>query len=153
MVVSFIKILFMSSVSVAEEEKKSGTFSPQIDAHACHGMLEAKLDGFAQICTDVECSTSANAVSSRDVVIQEVDAPEIKSNENFKQISKMDLLCVSCKQLLFSPVVLNCGHGTSFFFSEKMLLPIHSVVFERRIELSRHSNLGAFFSILQVLSH
>ncbi|XP_038694817.1 E3 ubiquitin-protein ligase PRT1-like isoform X2 [Tripterygium wilfordii] len=33
-----------------------------------------------------------------------------KLNESCKQISIADVLCIACKQLLFRPVVLNCGH-------------------------------------------
>jgi hypothetical protein len=33
------------------------------------------------------------------------------SAENCKQITVADVLCAACKQLLFRPVALNCGHG------------------------------------------
>ncbi|KAK9053363.1 hypothetical protein SSX86_029996 [Deinandra increscens subsp. villosa] len=32
------------------------------------------------------------------------------SSRTYKQISVSDVLCAACKQLLFRPVVLNCGH-------------------------------------------
>ncbi|KAK3013429.1 hypothetical protein RJ639_010241 [Escallonia herrerae] len=35
-------------------------------------------------------------------------------NGSCKQVSVGDVLCASCKQLLFRPVVLNCGHGEQF---------------------------------------
>ncbi|KAK4785514.1 hypothetical protein SAY86_002203 [Trapa natans] len=100
----------MSFALAAEEEKKIGTFSPQIDGHMYHQISEEKLNGSSQSCESAECSISANAVSSCNVVIQEEDSPEIRLNKNSKQISKSDLLCVSCNQLLFRPTVLNCGH-------------------------------------------
>lgn len=31
-----------------------------------------------------------------------------------KKVSVADVLCMECKQLLFRPVVLNCGHGRLF---------------------------------------
>lgn len=34
-----------------------------------------------------------------------------KNNKVSNQISKDDLLCSACKELLVRPVVLNCGHG------------------------------------------
>lgn len=34
-----------------------------------------------------------------------------KNNKVSKRISKDDLLCSACKELLVRPVVLNCGHG------------------------------------------
>nr|GEZ67979.1 E3 ubiquitin-protein ligase PRT1-like isoform X1 [Tanacetum cinerariifolium] len=32
------------------------------------------------------------------------------SAKNYKQITVADVLCAACKQLLFRPVALNCGH-------------------------------------------
>lgn len=37
--------------------------------------------------------------------------PPNELNDNCKQISIVDVLCTTCKQLLIHPVVLNCGHG------------------------------------------
>lgn len=34
------------------------------------------------------------------------------SSVNCHQISVCDVLCTLCKELLFRPIVLNCGHGT-----------------------------------------
>lgn len=34
--------------------------------------------------------------------------------EYCKQVSVADVLCLACKQLLFRPLVLNCGHGILF---------------------------------------
>lgn len=33
-----------------------------------------------------------------------------------KVVSVADLLCAACNSLLFRPVVLNCGHGSLYFF-------------------------------------
>ncbi|XP_031373463.1 E3 ubiquitin-protein ligase PRT1 [Punica granatum] len=101
----------MREIQILEEEKSTRTFSPQFDALVCHGTEEAKVDGSSQSCTtSTQCGSSLQAVSSRDVAIQEENAPQVKLNENSKQISRSDVLCVSCKQLLFRPIVLNCGH-------------------------------------------
>ncbi|PKI64802.1 hypothetical protein CRG98_014798 [Punica granatum] len=101
----------MREIQILEEEKSTRTFSPQFDALVCHGTEEAKVDGSSQSCTtSTQCGSSLQAVSSRDVAIQEENAPQVKLNENSKQISRSDVLCESCKQLLFRPIVLNCGH-------------------------------------------
>ncbi|KAL9360798.1 hypothetical protein Peur_048921 [Populus x canadensis] len=42
--------------------------------------------------------------------VEENNLPEDKSNRNCKQVSIADVQCSTCKQLLFHPVVLNCGH-------------------------------------------
>lgn len=43
-----------------------------------------------------------------------VDEKKLPQNELCLQqkISVADVMCTMCKQLLFHPVVLNCGHGT-----------------------------------------
>ncbi|KAJ0053318.1 hypothetical protein Pint_01563 [Pistacia integerrima] len=48
--------------------------------------------------------------SVRTVAAMKKKFPENKLN-NCKQISIADVKCTACKQLLFNPVVLNCGHG------------------------------------------
>lgn len=49
--------------------------------------------------------------------VEENNLPEDKSNRNCKQVSIADVQCSTCKQLLFHPVVLNCGHGILFHFN------------------------------------
>ena len=36
------------------------------------------------------------------------------SSKIFQHVSIVDVLCALCKQLLFRPAALNCGHGTPF---------------------------------------
>ncbi|XP_062078720.1 E3 ubiquitin-protein ligase PRT1 isoform X2 [Humulus lupulus] len=40
----------------------------------------------------------------------EMNIPKEQHNGNFKQVTVEDVLCATCKQLLFRPMVLNCGH-------------------------------------------
>lgn len=42
-----------------------------------------------------------------------VTSEELNNARTYEQISVSDVLCSACKELLFRPVVLNCGHGTS----------------------------------------
>lgn len=54
--------------------------------------------------------------------------PQIKHHGQQK-ISFSDVMCAACKQLLFRPVVLNCGHGILcilFFFSFLTYLAINN---------------------------
>lgn len=121
---------------VAEEEMKKGIFSPQFNAQACvhwgdpasfstmdfesntsldpsstrkgepNTNLELLLPDSpfqdCSACTLIE-SSDGNSDVIRNVAIEE---------KNCKQVSVTDVLCSACKQLLFHPVVLNCGHGT-----------------------------------------
>lgn len=121
---------------VAEEEKERGIFSPQLNTQACvpwgdpasfstmdfesnsssdpsstrtgepYTNLELLLsDSHFQdcgACTQIEIS-DGNSDVIRNVAFEE---------KNCKQVSVADVLCSACKQLLFQPVVLNCGHGT-----------------------------------------
>ncbi|XP_062148287.1 E3 ubiquitin-protein ligase PRT1 isoform X3 [Alnus glutinosa] len=117
-----------------EEEMKKGVFSPQFNAQACvhwgdpasfstmdfesntslvpsstrkgepHTNLELLLpDSLFQdcgACTLIEISDGNSDVIGN-VAIEE---------KNCKPVSVADVLCSACKQLLFRPVVLNCGH-------------------------------------------
>ncbi|KAL3716219.1 hypothetical protein ACJRO7_007905 [Eucalyptus globulus] len=46
----------------------------------------------------------------RDIIVEEESAHPIGSDQSCKQITASDVLCAECKQLLFHPVALNCGH-------------------------------------------
>lgn len=59
---------------------------------------------------DSPCIPSSQQPADAKVInVHENDLPE--NNKVSKQISKDDLLCLSCEKLLVRPVVLNCGHG------------------------------------------
>lgn len=64
-----------------------------------------------------ECSNNAGSLLSSE---EPRDAKAL--DENNKQISKDDLLCLACKELLVRPVVLNCGHGIITFLIYLLLL-------------------------------
>jgi len=53
---------------------------------------------------------------SESITVKEPTLPE-NGLENGKrqQVSVDDVLCVVCKELLFQPAVLNCGHGWNFY--------------------------------------
>lgn len=107
---------------MSEEEKKTGFFSPQFDDYA-HGS-EAKFDhpGSSSSYNTISLvanplnsgsSTSMGQPSSESFGTHSVKGENLPSNNHSGQqkISVADVTCPACKQLLFHPVVLNCGHG------------------------------------------
>lgn len=66
------------------------------------------------------------------VSVEEKNLPQNKPHGNGNCVLIADVQCVACKQLLFHPVVLNCGHGITFYtliisplIYYQVLLPIH----------------------------
>ncbi|KAM6591996.1 hypothetical protein CsatA_014601 [Cannabis sativa] len=53
---------------------------------------------------DENCKTAGTGTAN------EMNIPKEQHKGNFKQITMEDVLCAGCKQLLFRPMVLNCGH-------------------------------------------
>ncbi|XP_060970644.1 E3 ubiquitin-protein ligase PRT1 [Cannabis sativa] len=53
---------------------------------------------------DENCKTAGTETAN------EMNIPKEQHKGNFKQITMEDVLCAGCKQLLFRPMVLNCGH-------------------------------------------
>ncbi|KAL3716216.1 hypothetical protein ACJRO7_007905 [Eucalyptus globulus] len=45
-----------------------------------------------------------------DITVQDENAHPVGSDQSCKKITALDVLCAECKQLLFHPVALNCGH-------------------------------------------
>ncbi|CAH2052630.1 unnamed protein product [Thlaspi arvense] len=95
---------------VLKDEQEMACFSPQIDEPKA--IDESVCSEGSQVVSDKrkveeERSNAANE-EHKDAKILENVLP--KNNEVSKQISKDDLLCLACKELLVRPVVLNCGH-------------------------------------------
>lgn len=66
-------------------------------------------------CTDQLMSIAHEGESETNVTpVEGKTLPQDKLNIQQK-ISVADVMCTMCKQLLFHPVVLNCGHGTHAF--------------------------------------
>ncbi|XP_041005408.1 E3 ubiquitin-protein ligase PRT1 [Juglans microcarpa x Juglans regia] len=119
---------------ILEEEKETGIFSPQFNFQAYnHGGNLASLS-----IMDFESKLPSDSLSTRkgepyanlellnsDSQVQDdgvcalieihngnsevIGNVSLKENTS-KQVSVSDVLCLACKQLLFCPVVLNCGH-------------------------------------------
>ncbi|KAF3435993.1 hypothetical protein FNV43_RR23085 [Rhamnella rubrinervis] len=114
-------------LQILEEEKEIGSFSPQFDADAYNSQSKRDLENSACGEPCVEQLESSSYILANDANIPEQTSdenPEVTGiaidrekktpqnwhNGNCKQISIEDVLCAACKQLLFRPVVLNCGH-------------------------------------------
>ncbi|XP_010513757.1 PREDICTED: E3 ubiquitin-protein ligase PRT1-like [Camelina sativa] len=112
---------------VLKEEQEQDCFSPQIDVvfDKENAKDESGCSGDSLNVSDKqkveECSNAMKlCISSSNPCIpsnqEPTDARSHNAHENdllnnaSKQISKDDLLCSACKELLVRPVVLNCGH-------------------------------------------
>lgn len=127
---------------VLEEEKKSGFYSPQFDPNTCESQAKFGHSGIPSSFSIINpVSNSCNAGTSECMeqsgsTVHEGDKGTICSEPSSdrepeitgtlvegkrlpqdelvlqQEISVADVKCTMCKQLLFHPVVLNCGHGT-----------------------------------------
>lgn len=106
----------------AEEERESDYQSPQFENDLvvskssevdCAQDVTSKLQ-------ELSIQDSSRVIShEHDTVIQPVSSSETPSNEtntveSTKKVLVSDLECGVCKQLLYRPIVLNCGHGKPF---------------------------------------
>ncbi|XP_015892584.3 E3 ubiquitin-protein ligase PRT1 [Ziziphus jujuba] len=116
-------------LQVLEEEKENDCFSPQLDAHAHNLQADQdlenpackessatmkQLDSISHISdngtTVPEQGTNGNPEATGIAIDIDKNFPQNQHSGNCKQISVADVLCAACKQMLFCPVVLNCGH-------------------------------------------
>lgn len=123
-----------------EEEEKMGFFSPQCDAHTCGSQVVLDRLGSSPSCTAINQASDSFTTVSFDCTEQSASTthkgdegimyseqtvdraaevtgtpvegkklPQDQHNQ-LPNILAADLMCTMCKQLLFHPVVLNCGH-------------------------------------------
>ncbi|XP_020248543.1 E3 ubiquitin-protein ligase PRT1-like isoform X3 [Asparagus officinalis] len=89
-------------VEVLEEEKRLNVFSPQFE----NSMITEDSDASEEIQKSTEDLKASKVITSKEPCPPET-GPEIGKH---KQVSVDDVLCELCKELLFQPSVLNCGH-------------------------------------------
>ncbi|XVF32208.1 hypothetical protein REPUB_Repub17cG0062200 [Reevesia pubescens] len=128
---------------ILEEEKRVGRFSPEFNCHACESQADGELNYLgspAHSSASSECPSTNKEKFSKPAGELEShyngtnrtkensagDLNKIKpvAGEEKDQLSVADLPCTACKQLLFRPVVLNCGHvycQTCIIVSAEML--------------------------------
>lgn len=54
------------------------------------------------------------------ISVEKQDLCQDKCNQTIKKVPVNDVLCAACKQLLFRPVVLNCGHGMCLLYLDNL---------------------------------
>lgn len=100
-----------------EEEEKMGFFSPNFDdlgaSHAKEESCNINVQSSIASNQDNGCGASSTAGGIDDSLLQ------TSSNDISPTILIADVLCATCKQLLFRPAVLNCGH----VYCENCLVP------------------------------
>lgn len=120
----FVYLLF------PEEETKADCYSPQFDgdnlgsSSSCYsGNPISNPQNVSLSASKEQCSAETQEkhkvmICSKDVYEVTPEAfgssGQVKlmpQNHREQKISVADVMCSSCKQLLFHPVVLNCGHG------------------------------------------
>ncbi|MED6212517.1 hypothetical protein PIB30_084166 [Stylosanthes scabra] len=119
---------------VLEEEKELGCFSPQFDAETCGSQSKIDNPGSSpsgatkdplpnssnsESCECKEKSGSSNHEGKEGCIISEVmgtpsiEGKKVPENDKHNQQQKItiaDVICTKCNQMLFHPIVLNCGH-------------------------------------------
>lgn len=113
-----------------EEERKIDCFSPEFNFHACESQVDGEVNylgspACSPACLDSPPTRKENLMKPAGKVESHCngvtwrrensngDLNQIKpvAGKEKDQVSVADFLCTVCKQLLFRPVVLNCGHG------------------------------------------
>ncbi|XVF21396.1 hypothetical protein REPUB_Repub12eG0086900 [Reevesia pubescens] len=113
---------------ILEEEKRDGCSSPEFNGHACESQagefnylrIPSHSSAFSEspsigkeklgkLAGQVESNYNGTIPTKEN---SDGDLNKVKpvAEEEKDQVSVADLLCSACKQLLFRPVVLNCGH-------------------------------------------
>lgn len=125
---------------IMEEEKRTGYFSPQLGAHLCGSHTNEELNhmGTPTESSSLDtCSTSKGERGNMDqseldtsgktgnISVEKQDLCADNHNQTMKKVSVNDVLCAACKQLLFRPVVLNCGH---VYCESCIILPMDKMV-------------------------
>ncbi|KAK6914271.1 Zinc finger, ZZ-type [Dillenia turbinata] len=112
---------------VIEQEKKIGCYLVESDGQVSGLHFKEELNSLGKKCTSTTvgsseiAGTNNPAIAATTLESLEVtkdrnsnkNGPEESDTEHgtdAQQISVADFLCIGCKQLLFRPVVLNCGH-------------------------------------------
>lgn len=129
-----------------EQEKKDGVFSPQLNAYAVNSQTNKQPELLAEAGHSCEggCqsnsypestmeqsdsvpivhdygTTTSRSTSEKGSEPNPTDAEDkcFSQNEDgaCRQLLFTDVLCAGCSQLLFHPVVLNCGHGMILIYN------------------------------------
>ncbi|XP_052170304.1 E3 ubiquitin-protein ligase PRT1 [Diospyros lotus] len=158
---------------ILEEEKEIGFFSPELDDLLGAPLANKELDHLDNQAQSFTKSTWDNlsahpsinrngdpyanmGQSERAPVVQdngsctielkEKRMPQRNCNGTWNQVSVDDVLCPACKQLLFRPVVLNCGH----VFCEACIIPSDETI---RCHVCQNMDPSGFLKVVLQLDH
>ncbi|XP_058207087.1 E3 ubiquitin-protein ligase PRT1-like isoform X2 [Rhododendron vialii] len=98
---------------ILEEEKKTGCFSPKVDDLLCASHTKEELNHLDDQDNSTSMPKQITAESFKSTCtfgVKENYSPQGSCNKISGQVSIVDVSCATCKQLLFRPTVLNCGH-------------------------------------------
>ncbi|GMH20412.1 hypothetical protein Nepgr_022253 [Nepenthes gracilis] len=122
---------------ILEEEKQTGYFSPVLDESSSGLHIVKKLASLGEseqsfaasspsnlssvpytACEDRMCAKMRHSQSHhvlqdgvRTSATKEDSLSQNNGDVDFNEVSVTDVLCSACKQLIYRPAVLNCGHG------------------------------------------
>lgn len=121
-------------------EKSRGVFSPQFENYLgvshCSEVMPADGQEHGKdcavskslepppdnICTKGSPKSSSDKITKNKEVNENCSSGSDHVEDCYKQVNITDLLCAICKELLYRPVVLNCGHGMAQKFSHNILV-------------------------------
>ncbi|KAL2932862.1 E3 ubiquitin-protein ligase PRT1 [Bienertia sinuspersici] len=99
---------------ILEEEKANGCFSPQLDSkefYSSDGSRPSAVSDLASLSGIASAGKHSSKMDSNgSSASKENDLSAVNINRTYERVSSNDVLCPSCKLLLFRPAVLNCGH-------------------------------------------
>ncbi|PWA93557.1 proteolysis 1 [Artemisia annua] len=113
---------------VTEMEKSRGIFSPQFENYLGVSHCSEKMPADGQehgkdcavskslepppdnICTKGSPKSSSDKITENKEVKENSSSGSDHVEDCYKKVNITDLLCAICKELLYRPVVLNCGH-------------------------------------------
>ncbi|KAM7521809.1 hypothetical protein LguiA_011711 [Lonicera macranthoides] len=158
---------------VLEEETKMGFFSPNFDGNECSSRTNEELNSPAEPGQSSDLSSTRKGEGCANIEelesspsLQEISETELKeistggvetsstipveeksSRGACEQVSVADLPCAACKQLLFRPVVLNCGH---VYCETCIIMPVDDTL---RCQVCQSPHPGGFPKVYLELHH
>uniref|UniRef100_A0A803LAL9 E3 ubiquitin-protein ligase PRT1 n=1 Tax=Chenopodium quinoa TaxID=63459 RepID=A0A803LAL9_CHEQI len=108
---------------ILEEETARNCFSPQLDCEEDNSTDGSKPSQDANAMSDPASSSCITRVGENSSKMYSNGSDDIKEKDlsaiNKEKVSSCDVLCPACKELLYRPAVLNCGHGSNSKASAK----------------------------------
>ncbi|CAI9107442.1 OLC1v1006793C1 [Oldenlandia corymbosa var. corymbosa] len=91
-------------IQISEFEREADCFSPQLEDRVCKGQTEQ------EACHANNSQMRVDDTEASSFVVDHGDFHPTVANGTCQTITVDDALCTFCNQLVYHPVVLNCGH-------------------------------------------